>query len=72
MHDRDHYDVDRIFLSLSREQHFRIVRSSDGGRRENKRAHNSTTKVFLDINTFVSLLDSNHDGVVRMLCSPFL
>ena len=37
-----------------------IVRSSDGGQRGDKRAHNSTTC------TLVSLRDSDHEGVVRI------
>ena len=45
VHDRDHYDVDRIFVGLSWELHYRIVRSSDGRQPGDKRAHNSTTKV---------------------------
>ena len=45
VHDSDHYDVDRIFMGFSWELHYRIVRSSDGGQRGEKRAHNSTTKV---------------------------
>ena len=41
----DHYDVDRILVGLSCELHCRIERSSDGGPRGDKRAHNSATKV---------------------------
>jgi len=45
VHDSNHYDVDRIFVGLSWELHYRIVRSSDGRRQGDKRVHNSTTKV---------------------------
>ena len=44
-----------------------IVRSSDGGPQGDKGAHNSTTKVsFCTIIMFVSLHDSDHEGVVRI------
>ena len=45
-----------------------IVRSSDGGQRGDKRAYNSTTKVSFCtiIIRFLSLHDSNHEGVVRI------
>ena len=44
-----------------------IVHSSDDGQRADKRAHNSTTEVFPhNYYTFVSLHDSDHEGVVRI------
>jgi len=45
VHDSNHYDVDRIVVGLSRELHYWIMCSSDGGQPGDKRAHNSTTKV---------------------------
>ena len=42
-----------------------ILRSSNDDQREDKSAHNSTTEVFLHhYYTFMSLHDSDHDGVV--------
>ena len=43
-----------------------IVRSSDGGQRGDKRAHNYTTKILHNYYTFVSLHDGDHEGVVRI------
>ena len=44
-----------------------IVRSSDGGRREDKRAHNHHQGEFLhNYYKFVSLHDRDHEGVVRI------
>jgi len=59
--------VDRIFVGLSWELHCRIVRSSDGGQWGDKRAHNSTIKWVSAHYTFVSLHDSDHESVVRIL-----
>jgi len=70
VHASAHYDVDRIFVGLSWELHYRIVHSSDGGQRGDKRAHNSTTKAFLhNYYTFVSPHDSDHEGVVRIFAA---
>jgi len=66
VHESDHYGVGRIWVGLSWELHCLIVRSSDGGEREDKGALNSTTKVSFSTIIVRTLHDSDHDDVARI------